>query len=341
MSEPVSNAEIEDVLSSIRRLVSEDVRPERSGENQSDENSRQTGDGDNRLVLTPAFRVSTPDKAKERSAERIPEEAEIPTPESAGDTEGNRETEAGPAPESANPKDHSEDISVVNADAPASVPAGSEDTGADENPAREPGIFEFEDADASDDRADGGASDPDTETGADSAPGWDDAGLETTQDQDSATGWRALERTIADLEAVVGAQSEDWEPDGSEEDTETPDRVPGFTKSPVENVASEEQEPVSSDEPPQFEHVAAETTAEDSTGHDKPQEAAPTPENAADPGSVFDDDASLLDEEALRDLVSEIVREELQGSLGERITRNVRKLVRREIHRALAARDFD
>ncbi|WP_323783772.1 hypothetical protein [Leisingera sp.] len=47
-----------------------------------------------------------------------------------------------------------------------------------------------------------------------------------------------------------------------------------------------------------------------------------------------------LDEDSLRELVASIVREELQGPLGERITRNVRKLVRREIQRALAAHDL-
>ena len=47
-----------------------------------------------------------------------------------------------------------------------------------------------------------------------------------------------------------------------------------------------------------------------------------------------------IDPEMLRDMVSEIVRRELQGSLGERITRNVRKLVRREIYRALETRDL-
>lgn len=50
---------------------------------------------------------------------------------------------------------------------------------------------------------------------------------------------------------------------------------------------------------------------------------------------------SVVDEDFLRDIVAEIVRKELQGDLGERITRNVRKLVRREIHRAMASRDFD
>lgn len=47
------------------------------------------------------------------------------------------------------------------------------------------------------------------------------------------------------------------------------------------------------------------------------------------------------DEDALRNIVSELVRAELQGDLGDRITRNVRKLVRREIHHALATRDFE
>lgn len=49
----------------------------------------------------------------------------------------------------------------------------------------------------------------------------------------------------------------------------------------------------------------------------------------------------VYEENLLRDLVRDIIREELQGELGERITRNVRKLVRAEIARAMALRDFD
>ena len=52
-------------------------------------------------------------------------------------------------------------------------------------------------------------------------------------------------------------------------------------------------------------------------------------------------DLSHVDEEALRALVAEIVRQELQGALGERITRNVRKLVRREIQRVISAPEMD
>jgi hypothetical protein len=50
---------------------------------------------------------------------------------------------------------------------------------------------------------------------------------------------------------------------------------------------------------------------------------------------------TVLDEEALHEIVRSLIREELQGVLGERITRNVRKLVRAEINRALTARSLD
>jgi cell pole-organizing protein PopZ len=49
----------------------------------------------------------------------------------------------------------------------------------------------------------------------------------------------------------------------------------------------------------------------------------------------------VLDEHALQEFVRQTLRAELQGELGERITRNVRKLVRAEINRALMARDLD
>lgn len=48
--------------------------------------------------------------------------------------------------------------------------------------------------------------------------------------------------------------------------------------------------------------------------------------------------APILDEEALRGVINTIVREELQGELGERISRNLHKLVRREIGQILEER---
>lgn len=43
----------------------------------------------------------------------------------------------------------------------------------------------------------------------------------------------------------------------------------------------------------------------------------------------------MADEAAVRRMVAEAIRQELQGALGERITRNLRKLIEAEVARAL------
>ncbi|KFI34276.1 hypothetical protein CG51_03960 [Haematobacter missouriensis] len=65
------------------------------------------------------------------------------------------------------------------------------------------------------------------------------------------------------------------------------------------------------------------------------------PPDLDDDIGLFADDRSVLDDEHIRMLVAEVLREELQGSLGERMTRNVRKLVRSEIRKAFAEREFE
>ncbi|MDG4648528.1 hypothetical protein P6F26_08725 [Roseibacterium sp. SDUM158017] len=75
--------------------------------------------------------------------------------------------------------------------------------------------------------------------------------------------------------------------------------------------------------------------------------AAPDRAEADDGGDALgldlagEEEEDFLDEDTLRRIVAEVVREELQGALGERITRNVRKLVRREIRLILAADELD
>lgn len=60
--------------------------------------------------------------------------------------------------------------------------------------------------------------------------------------------------------------------------------------------------------------------------------------DGGDEPDLFDPLAGTdIDIDMLRDMVAEIVRDELRGTLGERITRNLRTLVRREIDRALIA----
>ena len=64
-------------------------------------------------------------------------------------------------------------------------------------------------------------------------------------------------------------------------------------------------------------------------------------DNDCDPATPEEGLVTRVDASELHALVRTMVRNELQGSLGERITRNVRKLVRTEINRALAARSLD
>jgi len=53
------------------------------------------------------------------------------------------------------------------------------------------------------------------------------------------------------------------------------------------------------------------------------------------------EETAMVDETALREMVAQMVRDELRGTLGERITQSVRKLVRREIQRALIGQDYE
>lgn len=168
---------------------------------------------------------------------------------------------------------------------------------------------------------------------------------QTDAEEMDADPWEevSLEERIAELEAAVAISDDDWEPDGSEDDGGAVDfeevqatRMwrPQEASVDVVEDAEEESDPVEAFEPAfvdgeddaeEAAQVASDKTHEDGERHE----------------SVFDDVEDVLDEEALRQLVTDIVRQELQGELGDRITRNVRKLVRREINRALSSRDLE
>ncbi|SEQ35328.1 hypothetical protein [Thalassovita taeanensis] len=294
MSDPVTNVEIEDVLSSIRRLVSEDARPR-----------VLTPKAPSRLVLTPALRV-----------------ADAPTPV--------QDTEDHGAPSQ---PDVTEPAQVEDVPAEAAFFAHVQ-------PSVEP------------------VSD---------APHLDEAAAEEAEhDDDSLT----LEDRIAELEAVVAGQDDQWEPDGEgnddyaggavgslqwedhlpeEDEAEDVEEWTEAQKDAVEEAEFVEDAPSDSStpltdwdedalaEPPLMQdtraqpEVDAELEVDDGLDSDPPE---------ADLGLLASDD-TILDEESLRELVADIVRQELQGVLGERITRNVRKLVRREIHRALTSQELE
>ncbi|MBR2573629.1 MAG: hypothetical protein IKE14_04790 [Loktanella sp.] len=126
--------------------------------------------------------------------------------------------------------------------------------------------------------------------------------------------------TVAELEVAVTARAEDWEPDGGEPFDQAAWAASAFDLP--------QDDPVSAAP----EAAIAETLSQIAqSGLDARIAADIAAQNPALP----------IDEDALRAAVVRILREELAGELGEKITRNVRKLVWREINRVLVVCDLD
>lgn len=144
-----------------------------------------------------------------------------------------------------------------------------------------------------------------------------------------------LGQKIAALEAAISDSHEEWEPDGSEQEATEAEPIILQRAAPAHTIEALRPEFVEiPDDPPQ-KPVDVDTAS--------PIEEA---EIVADdePDDILAEDAgdgAFLDEEMLREMVTQLVREELKGHIGERITRNVRRLVHREIRRAMAVRDLE
>ncbi|MEQ6204020.1 hypothetical protein ABMC88_13295 [Sulfitobacter sp. HNIBRBA2951] len=351
MSKAVTNEEVEDVLSSIRRLVSEDKRPLAGLRSAPSEPSQQepvavdessapedvaaeaeTAPMDH-FVLTPALRVAEPEASAPDADGEAPLDLasvarktwtdDLAEGEAPDNTEDNAPLVLFPQAE-----DAAEDMAQTDGEDPAmdAVDAliqdaldvevqqndDSDDDYGDES------YWDVDDAPNDTDEAQSDVAEP-----AQSEEGEQET-LET-QDDTEAASTLPLTAKIAALEAAIGGINQDWEPDGSEEaDIAAPD---------TPAMAWEDDVDLDANGAP-MEEALVEETVDAETSDVVEDEAAPT-------AAAIGGDDQLLDEEALRELVSDIVRTELQGALGERITRNVRKLVRREIHRALAAQDLE
>jgi hypothetical protein len=132
-----------------------------------------------------------------------------------------------------------------------------------------------------------------------------------------------LEQRIAELEAMLGLSPAMVEPDEGDPALAPP--AVRHRPEPAAAPAHAAPEPPHAAAPPrEAEPVEAQTRKDD-----RPDRLDP---EGSDPG--------ILDEARLRAMVRDILRQELQGPLGERITHNIRKLVRAEIARALAAREL-
>jgi hypothetical protein len=286
MSDPVTNVEIEDVLSSIRRLV--------AAEERSDGNTRQgdeTEDEADRLVLTPAQRVDDDQHGADARQDAAPE---IEPPEIEPPVFRHRDRH----------NDDVEEAEIVHA------PAAPE---ADDNtPAPEAFVTPEETGDPA--------------SGLTGATGTGEVDL------------KELEARIAGFEAAVAEQDEEWEPDGSAVDEDATGPVTSLPWKGAQ-VVDREDDPSPDRGRADSDTAPPRDTPEggEATGSGEATERA----EADGAGAAWYADEAVIDEAALRDMVGEIVRQELQGELGERITRNVRKLVRREIHRALMSQGVD
>jgi len=337
MSDPVSNVEIEDVLSSIRKLVSEgeqargrDPEPAEGSEvDPDDELGGQGPDADHpaederpgKLVLTPAQLVVHGDAASAAASERG-DDGPPPTPD----------------PET--PETHDDAAVPHLLDRPiGNFLRRAEDEGAapkteerQPDPPDAPGARD-RDAPVADTAAERAPDNPEPDDHAPDAPGRD---MATAEDRRSA-----LEATIAELEASVDGHG--FEPDGSEA-TDTAEGLAWPGRRSGIDFGAEAARTVE-EAPEKTSHSAASFAEDDPSNEDTTAEelAEDTGPDTADDGAYDADLSGLdgLDDAALRTLVAEIVREELQGALGERITRNVRKLVRREIYRILSSQDFE
>lgn len=98
---------------------------------------------------------------------------------------------------------------------------------------------------------------------------------------------------------------------------------------PGESIAPVAEAPIAEDVPGWADEAEAKALAD-----------LDAPEAEEIPDSAQEDD-NIFSEQVLRELVRDLIREQLQGDLGERITRNIRKLVKAEIARSLDLRALD
>ena len=299
MSEPMSSVEIEDVLSSIRRLVSDDLRPMP----RANVASRTPMPGD-KLILTPALRVvgsaaaGVPEPALEISE---PTDPETHRPDAQFFRHVN--SPAMPPVVVALPTDSS-GLEVVIASLELAVEAQAQ-------------TFESETGDEA----------PQTDAGW-QAQSWSRApASEVLERVDFA---EDQEPVVAENRAVLPEPSPGWAQEGPLDSD--------VAEAPFVEAESAPESAVDSSDVEWLDRAEAEVVA--SLADDAPLSGFATATDATT-DAFYDEPELRFDETVLRDLVRDLIREELQGGLGERITRNVRKLVRAEIARVLATSEFD
>lgn len=346
MSEPMTTVEIEDVLASIRRLVSEDLR---AAATRSAESARAAAPLSGRLILTPALRV-----APESAPVDAPAGAEAALVHPATDSAGGPTLGSVVARVGAQVGEDV-DRDEWEADAPYQEADWDTPDWEDELPERtgESSVVPFvlmQERRLQSAWRDGAWADPAEKGGAPVVPLSDERAARSEEAPSVAD----------DIPLSVP------EPEARAEDLVADLRDVTIEPVPAEILAEEEyayippplydeEEVVEETLPPEDMAEVTETIVADTAGRELDADLAEAVVMAGmaeaeedvmarvvkeAPRVFAPGDADDFDEEALREVVRDIMREELQGALGERITRSVRKLVRAEIQRMLIARDL-
>jgi hypothetical protein len=353
MADAAKSDEIEDVLSSIRRLVSEHHVPERAQAPKTSDlppakpATEAAPPQTEALILTPALRVTDPEDPwvpitpRETLSEVEPApEAELSRDDGAdwaqqlwAEEDATAEPTATEDPQlqadqweaAAQPEalDEGEPAPVEALDPPLDV---TEAADAGDAPETAPEDDDFPQVPLSFIRSTSSVTEYEPEEGNQGLPDAD------------------LPSAMLDLAQSRAARQEEASDDAQQEDEAT-------RQVRVEILRA------TRDEPPAPELQGAQPSGPDTApAADAPEEEptdflaaeaqpGPTPPDVEDlgqtPFSFPDEGDNFVDEAALRELIAEVVREELQGEMGVRITRNIRKLVRREIRLALAAQELE
>ena len=331
MSDPVTNIEIEDVLSSIRRLVSDEARAAERGEKE------------------PSFSSNVPPQSVELEEEKSDEVMEATAPKAAPALVLTAALRIVPEHQNTAEKADLENSELEDEGASDDDTLILTQVHSDDDTAQ---VF-VEEAEAEQNVADDHAVDTteDTHESEVNAQEEHDAPAPEIRDDAEADSEDAtpeepftIKDKIAALEALISGTDSEFEPDGAEQGGNAARRLqslPWEDSSPSHSGLQTGALP----DPEIASQAAAfhDTATAFERAHTEAVETAQAElsTNASETLLENEEIASVVDEEALRDMVSEIVRQELQGPLGERITRNVRKLVRREIYRALAANELD
>ena len=337
MSKSVSGQDVEDMLSSVRRLVSSELPRNRRA---------SLPEGPGALVLTDAQRIepsmighnSPPKTLEDRIAEleaAVSESADDWEPDGSEDQDQHRPDRIVYKPrEEEQRSDRRRSLRLSEIALIETGPANDDDTEIND-PAAVTATFRH------------GSDDPEPlalqeDMRAEEIPApADDSVSDTVEETPEVLQAEVLEADDGHDDPVTRDDVVDMDPDASTEpDLDDIDPAPVEEESSGDST-SETDAGIATDEA--FEEALAEAVAASLPEaaideiERQVEEASTEPDNEPN----VDPAAAEIDKSTLQPLVAALIREELQGELGERITRNVRKLVRQEIQRALAVRELE